>query len=289
MPPLFAKPQLSSLTSKKKEDIPKNLYEKCPLTGEMVFVNELRENLWVVPASGYHFPIDARERIAALFDTGSFEETDKDLGPVDALSFCDSKPYSARIVEYQKKTGERDAVVCGLGKINGNPVSIAVMDFRFMAASMGAVVGEKITRAIERATELKIPVIIVSSSGGARMQEGGYSLMQMAKTSAALGKHSEKGLPFVSILTHPTTGGVTASFAVLGDINIAEPGALIGFAGPRVIKETIRKDLPEGFQTAEFLVERGLIDIIVPRKDMRKKLTQLLSALLRGEAPAEKP
>lgn len=288
MPPLFAKPQLSSLTSKKKEDIPKNLYEKCPLTGEMVFVNELRENLWVVPASGFHFPIEARERINALFDPETFEETDKELGPIDALSFSDSKPYASRITEYQKKTGERDAVVCGLGKINGILVSIAVMDFRFMAASMGSVVGEKITRAIERATHRRIPVIIVSSSGGARMQEGVYSLMQMAKTSAALGKHGEEGLPYISILTHPTTGGVTASFAVLGDINIAEPGALIGFAGPRVIKETIRKDLPEGFQTAEFLVERGLVDMIVPRKEMRKKLTQLLSALHKGEAPVEK-
>jgi len=242
----------------------------------------------VVAKSGYHFPLDAAKRIESLVDEGAFEEHDADIKPVDALNFVDSRPYRDRLDDYQKRTGMNDAVITGKGEIGGIATGIAVMDFRFIGASMGSVVGEKITRIIERATADKASLIIVSASGGARMQEGIFSLMQMAKTSAALGRHGKKGLPYISIITNPTTGGVTASFAVLGDIILAEPGALIGFAGPRVIRETIKKDLPKGFQTAEFLVQNGLIDQIVPRPQLRSRLITLLHVLHKGKAPAKK-
>ena len=283
---IFPKPRYSTVSVKKKEDIPKDLFVRCPTSKDIVYVRELEKNLNVVPGSGYHFPLDAPTRIASLLDEGSFVEEDASLKPGDPLEFTDSKPYRARTEQAAQKTGLNDSVMSGTGTMDGVPVSIAVMDFRFIGASMGSVAGEKITRAIERATERKCPVIVVSASGGARMQEGIYSLMQMAKTSAALKRHSEAGLPYFSILTHPTTGGVTASFAVLGDVNIAEPGALIGFAGPRVIKETIKKDLPEGFQRAEFLLSHGLIDQIVPRGEMRSRLITLIHQLFTREAPA---
>jgi acetyl-CoA carboxylase carboxyl transferase subunit beta len=277
---LFSKPKYSTVTVKKK-DIPQGLWRKCPLSGEIIFAKELEQNQNVVPKSGYHFPITARARLANLLDRESFVEHDLELRPVDALGFVDSAPYASRLKKYQADSGLNDAVITGIGEIHGIPVSIAVMEFRFGGGSMGSVVGEKITRAIERATERRIPCIVISASGGARMQEGILSLMQMAKTSAALARLAEARLPYISILTHPTTGGVTASFAALGDVILAEPGAFIGFAGPRVIKETTQQDLPDGFQTAEFLLKHGLIDRIVSRLEMRDVLRDLLKALYR--------
>ncbi len=273
----FTKPKLS--TPKKKKNIPEGLWTKCPVSGEITFTKELEQNLMVVPKSGYHFPLGSRERIAALLDPESFHESDAGVKSADPLRFVDSVAYPDRIKRYEKESGLPEAVICGTGKIHGIPVSLAVMDFRFCGGAMGAAVGEKITRAIERAIAKKTPCIIVSSSGGARMQEGIYSLMQMAKTSAALGRLAEAKLPYLSVLTHPTTGGVTASFATLGDVIIAEPGALIGFAGARVIKETTKQTLPPGFQTAEFLLKHGLIDQIVSRLEMRDRLRDLLQAL----------
>lgn len=279
----FSKPKLS--TPKKKKNIPEGLWTKCPVSGEIIFNKDLEANLMVVPKSGYHFPIGSRQRIAGLLDEGTFVEHDAGVKSADPLKFVDSAAYPDRIKKYEKESGLPEAVICGMGKIHGIPVSVAVMDFRFCGGAMGAAVGEKITRAIERALEEKCPCLIVSSSGGARMQEGIYSLMQMAKTSAALGRLAEAKLPFISILTHPTTGGVTASFATLGDIIIAEPGALIGFAGARVIKETTKQTLPPGFQTAEFLLKHGLVDQIVPRTEMRDRLRDLLQALHLGKKP----
>ncbi|MCC5790809.1 MAG: acetyl-CoA carboxylase carboxyltransferase subunit beta [Opitutales bacterium] len=279
--PLFSKPKLFSNPLKKK-DIPKGLYHKCPLCNEMVYTKELEENQMVVPQSGYHFPISPQKRLEALLDEESFTPMDEMLKSVDALKFQGVASYKEKLLQYQKKTGLMDAVLSGTGKITDIPVSIAVMDFRFLGASMGSVVGEKITRTIERALEQKIPCIVVSTSGGARMYEGILSLMQMAKTSAALARLKEARLPYISVLTNPTTAGVMASYASLGDVILAEPRALIGFAGPRVIKETTQQALPEGFQTAEFLLERGLVDQIVPRTEMRDRIAGLLKALYRA-------
>jgi acetyl-CoA carboxylase carboxyl transferase subunit beta len=275
---LFSKPKYSTVTVKKK-DIPQGLWRKCPESGEIVYVKTLDENQQVVPKSGYHFPISGPERIKHLVDPDSWVEHDAGMKAVDSLNFVDSARYSDRLVKYQKASGLNDAVICGMGKIHSIPVSIAVMDFRFAGGSMGSVVGEKITRAIERAIEEKTPCLVFSASGGARMQEGILSLMQMAKTSAALARLSQAKLPFISVLTNPTTGGVTASFAVLGDVILAEPGALVGFAGPRVIKETTQQELPDGFQSAEFLLKHGLVDQIVSRLEMRDRLRDLLQAL----------
>lgn len=282
----FAKPKLSE--SRKKKNIPEGLWTKCPESGEIIFNKELEQNLMVVPKSGYHFPIGSRQRIAGLVDEGSFTEYDESVKSADPLKFVDSAAYPDRIKKYEKDSGLPEAVICGTGKINDIEVSLAVMDFRFCGGAMGAAVGEKITRAIERAVKKKIPCIIVSASAGARMQEGIFSLMQMAKTSAALGRLAEAKLPFISILTYPTTGGVSASFATLGDVIIAEPGALIGFAGARVIKETTKQTLPAGFQTAEFLFKHGLIDQIVSRLEMRERLTSLLKALHPTKAHSRK-
>jgi acetyl-CoA carboxylase carboxyl transferase subunit beta len=275
---LFSKPKYSTVVVKKK-DIPKGLWTKCPLSGEIVFNKELEANQMVVPKSGYHFPIGARQRIEALFDADTFVEADASVRSADPLKFVDSQAYPDRIKKYEKESGLKEAVVCGIGAIEGIRVSAAVMDFRFCGGAMGSAVGEKITRAVEAAIREKIPCIIFSASGGARMQEGIFSLMQMAKTSAALGRLAQAGLPFISVLTHPTMGGVTASFATLGDLNIAEPGALIGFAGARVIKETTKQTLPAGFQSAEFLLKHGLIDQIVSRLEMRAHLAGVLAAL----------
>ena len=275
---LFGKPQYSTVTVKKK-DIPKDLWTKCPKTGEIIYNRVLKENLMVVPNSGYHFPLKARDRIASMLDVGTFEEMDMGVYSLDPLEFNATSSYSEKLKQNQDKTNETDTVISGMGVMGGMPVSITVMDFRFMAASLGSAAGEKITRAIERGIEKSCPVIIVSASGGARMQEGILSLMQLAKTSAALAKLSEAGLPYFSILTNPTMAGVMASYASLGDVIIAEPEALIGFAGPRVIKETTQQDLPAGFQTSEFLLERGLIDIIVPRLEMRDRMINLMKAL----------
>ncbi len=278
---LFGKPKYSTVQVKKKNDIPKGLWTKCPVTHKIIYIKDLENNLMVVPDSGYHFQLTAQARIDSLCDSGSFQEHDQELRSKDPLGFKAKDAYLDKIKQYQEKTGLNDTVVDGIGKINGIDFSLAVMDFRFQAASMGSVAGEKITRAIERGIDQEIPVVIVCASGGARMQEGILSLMQMAKTSAALARLAKKRLPYISVLTNPTMAGVMASFASLGDVIIAEPKALIGFAGPRVIKETTQQDLPEGFQTSEFLLERGLIDQIVPRHEMKDRLTSLLRAFNR--------
>ncbi len=275
---LFSKPKYSTVTVKKK-DIPFGLWSKCPISGEIIYKKELEQNQMVVPNSGYHFPIAPEVRLSFLLDEGSFRECDENLVSVDVLKFQGVASYEDKLKQHRSKTGRKDAVYSGTGRIHDIPVSIAVMDFRFLGASMGAVVGEKVTRSIERAADKGIPCIVISTSGGARMYEGILSLMQMAKTSAALGRLREKGLPYISVLTNPTTAGVMASYATLGDVILAEPGALIGFAGPRVIKETTQQALPEGFQTAEFLLEHGLLDQIVPRTEMRERLHVLLGAL----------
>ena len=274
---LFGKPQYSTVTVKKK-DIPKDLWTKCPKTGEIIYNRVLKENLMVVPSSGYHFPLKARDRIASMLDEGTFEEMDMGVHSLDPLEFNATSSYPEKLKQNQDKTKETDTVISGIGQMGGMPVSIAVMDFRFMAASLGSAAGEKITRAIERGVEKNCPVIIVSASGGARMQEGILSLMQLAKTSAALARLSQAGLPYFSILTNPTMAGVMASYASLGDVIIAEPEALIGFAGPRVIKETTQQDLPAGFQTSEFLLEHGLVDLIVERGQMRDRMINLIKA-----------
>lgn len=281
----FDKPTYTVRKARKK-DIPKGLYTKDPVSGEILFNKEIEDNQMVVPKSGHHFPIGARARIKYLFDAGTFVEADAEVKSSDPLKFVDSQPYPERIKRYERESGLPEAVISGTGRIHGIEVSVAVMDFRFCGGAMGAAAGEKITRAIERAIARKIPCIIFSASGGARMQEGIYSLMQMAKTSAALGRLGQAGLPYISVLTHPTMGGVTASFATLGDVILAEPGALVGFAGARVIKDTTKQTLPAGFQTAEFLLKHGLVDQIVTRLEMRDRLRDLLGALHLKKKPA---
>lgn len=261
--------------------VPDGLWVKCKNCGATLYAKDIENNLQVCPKCDFHFRISARKRIALLLDEGSFVEHDANMISVDFLQFKDSKSYQDRIDAAVAKGGSKDAVVTGEGRIDETLVNIAVFDFSFMGGSMGSVVGEKITRAIERGLEGHTPVIVVSASGGARMQESILSLMQMAKTSAALAKLREKGLPFISLLTDPTTGGVTASFAMLGDINMAEPKALIGFAGPRVIEQTIRQKLPEGFQRAEYLLDHGMVDMIVHRKEMKSTLSRVLKMLYR--------
>lgn len=273
----FSKPKYSTVTVH-KNDIPKDVWTKCPISGEIVYNKTLQENWMVVPQSGYHFPLSAPERIRLLIDEGTFEEKDASLKSKDPLTFSGLESYPEKLKKNQNKTHLTDAVICGLGSLNGKKVSIAVMDFRFLGASMGSVVGEKITRCIERGIQENCPVIIVSASGGARMYEGILSLMQMAKTSAALAYLSQKHLPFISVLTNPTMAGVMASFASLGDLIIAEPRSLIGFAGPRVIKDTTQQDLPEGFQTAEFLLKHGLLDQIVSRLEMKERLSYFIES-----------
>ena len=274
---IFKKPAFAG--GEKKRELPEGLWQKCPSCGEIIHNLELQQNFRVCPKCDHHFTQSARERIEMLCDGGTFEEHDKNMASVDTLKFTGMASYTDRLKSYQKKTGLKDAVITGLGKIDGQPLALAVMDFNFIAATMGSVVGEKLTRIIERGTKDKLPVVIVSASGGARMYEGVLSLMQMAKTCGALALHAEAKLPYISVMTHPTTGGVSASFATIGDVNLAEPKAMIGFAGPRVIKETTHQDLPADFQTAEFLEEHGLIDIIVHRKKMRETLGQLIHYL----------
>ncbi len=260
----------------KKVQMPEGLWTKCKNCNEIIYTKEIERNLNVCPKCDYHFRISARERLALVLDSDSFLEMDAGMQSVDFLEFKDSKRYRERIKAAAKKSGGGDAVICGEGTINGLPVAICVFDFGYMGGSMGSVVGEKITRAIEKGLEKREPVIVFSSSGGARMQESILSLMQMAKTSAALARLKAAGIPFISVLTDPTTGGVTASFAMLGDINMAEPRALIGFAGPRVIEQTIRQKLPEGFQRSEYLLEHGMVDMIVRRQEMKERLSQIL-------------
>lgn len=265
----------------KKVKVPEGLWTKCPSCGESLITKDLEANLNVCPKCTHHFRISARQRLDLLLDADTFTEFDSGMVSVDFLEFKDSKSYKARIDAAVAKGGSKDAIICGEGKIDGLSVQMAVFDFSFMGGSMGSVVGEKITRAIERGLANSSPVIVISASGGARMQESILSLMQMAKTSAALAKMKAKGLPFISILTDPTTGGVTASFAMLGDVNMAEPKALIGFAGPRVIEQTIRQKLPEGFQRAEYLLDHGMVDIIVQRQEMKATLSTILGMLCR--------
>jgi acetyl-CoA carboxylase carboxyl transferase subunit beta len=266
-----------------KLNIPGDLWVKCKSCGEVIFVKDLESNFKVCSHCGFHFRITPAERLNYFFDKGTFKEIDSDISPVDFLEFTDTEPYKERIEKAQKKTKKKEAVMIGEVQLNGELVNVGIMDFSFMGGSMGSVVGEKITRLIEHALKNKGPVIIFTSSGGARMQEGITSLMQMAKTSAALAKLSEAGIPYISVLCDPTTGGTSASFAMLGDIHIAEPGALISFAGPRVIEQTIRQKLPKGFQRAEFLLEHGMIDMVVVRKDLRQKLIQILEILNSGK------
>src|SRR6059058_3757896 len=275
------KPKLGS-TKSKKRDIPEGLWMKCPKCSTMIFDKELDDNLKVCTKCGQHFSIGARERINALVETCSFEEMDAEMTSVDVLKFTGVAAYTDKLQEYQKKTELKDAVISGVGKINGHRVALGVMDFDFLGGSMGSVVGEKLTRLIEAATEKGLPLIIVSTSGGARMYEGMFSLMQMAKTCGALAYHAKQRLPYVSVLTNPTYAGVMASFASVGDLILAEPAAMIGFAGPRVIKDTTQAELPPGFQTAEFLLEHGLIDAIVPRAEMKDRLIYYLEFLTEG-------
>ncbi len=269
-----------STDKSKKIDIPDGKWVKCDNCNEIIHIKTVEVNSWVCPKCDHHFRIGSKEYIQILFDKGTFKELDKKMRSADPLNFVDTKKYTDRIESTIKKTGLNDAVVTGLGKINGKKVGIAIMDFKFIGGSMGSVVGEKISRMIDKAIENKLPVIIISQSGGARMMEGALSLMQMAKTSSRLAKLADLGLPYISVLTDPTTGGVTASYAMLGDVNIAEPNALIGFAGPRVIKQTIGKDLPKGFQRSEFLLEHGFVDLIVDRRQMKEKLSQLIDYMI---------
>lgn len=268
-----------NIQSEGKKETPDGLWTKCGGCGEIIHRNQLLQNLHTCPKCSFHFRIGSKEYFRILLDDGSLSEMDKKMQSTDPLGFVDTKKYSSRIKETIKKTGLQDAVRTGTGKINKIPVVIACMDFAFIGGSMGSVVGEKIARAIDKALKTKAPMIIISSSGGARMMEAALSLMQLAKTSAKLAQLSDARIPYLSVLTDPTTGGVTASYAMLGDINIAEPGALIGFAGPRVIRQTIGKDLPKGFQRSEFLLEKGFVDMVVHRKDMKETVTRLLKML----------
>ena len=279
---IFQKPALK-LRSRGKSNVPEGLWTKCPGCGEVVTKVEFEQNLQVCPKCDHHLTLGARERIESLADPGTFKEHDAGMLSIDSLKFRGVATYQDRLETYRKKTGLKDAVITGECKIDGRDAGIAVMDFNFIAATMGSVVGEKITRIIEHSTKKKRPVIIVSASGGARMYEGMLSLMQMAKTSGALARHAEAHLPYISVLTNPTTAGVMASYASLGDIIIAEPKCMIGFAGPRVIRETTHQELPKGFQTAEFLQDHGLVDMIVPRRSMRAVLSQLLDFFGRGK------
>lgn len=263
--PAYEKPQIPN--------IPNGMWIKCNTCDQIVYKKDLEENKKVCPHCGHHFRMTARERIDLIIDENTFEEFNQDLSTLNPLNYPD---YEAKILQQQEKAELKEAVITGTGKICGEETVIAVMDSHFLMGSMGSVVGEKITRAVEEATKRRLPIIIFSTSGGARMQEGIFSLMQMAKTSAAIAKHDDEGLLYISVLTDPTTGGVTASFAMLGDIILAEPGALIGFAGPRVIEQTIKQKLPEGFQKSEFLLEHGLIDEIIPRNHLKETLHKLL-------------
>jgi acetyl-CoA carboxylase carboxyl transferase subunit beta len=270
----------SNIQTEKKKDMPEGVWVKVPSTGETVHRRELEENYWVDPGSGHHFRVGSNEYFSYLFDEEEVRELASDILPSDPLKFQDRKKYKDRLAESQKKTGLTDAARVGTGKMNGIDIVIACMDFSFIGGSMGSVVGERLARAIDHAREHRKPLIIISQSGGARMMESVLSLMQMAKTSAKLAQLEESKVPYISVMTNPTTGGVTASYAMLGDFNVSEPGALIGFAGPRVIRQTIGRDLPENFQTAEYLLEHGFLDLIVSRPKMKQKLTRLLKLVL---------
>lgn len=262
-----------------KKSVPDGLWHKCPRCKKAVVAKDHEANCYVCPSCNYHDKIGSAEYFSLLFDDGEFTELFANIKPTDPLSFLDTKDYKSRLIESQKKSGLTDAMRVGVGKVEEMPLVVACMDFNFIGGSMGSVVGEKIARAIDYARENRIPVMVISKSGGARMMEAAFSLMQMAKTSAKLALLAKEGIPYISLLTDPTTGGVTASFAMLGDFNIAEPEALIGFAGPRVIRETIGKDLPKGFQSSEFLLEHGFVDMIVNRTELKSRLGKLLRLL----------
>jgi acetyl-CoA carboxylase carboxyl transferase subunit beta len=270
------------LRASDRRDVPTDVFDKCDGCGEILYRETLAQHLNVCPSCGHHFRISADRYVQILIDEGSFEELDAELRSADPLEFRDLKAYPDRIAAAEKKVGRNDAVITGLGELHGRPVAVAVMDFRFIGGSMGSVVGEKIARAGRHALEQRRPLLIVSASGGARMMEGILSLMQMAKTSAVLSELHEAGIPYISILTDPTTGGVTASYAMLGDVQLAEPGALIGFAGQRVIEETIKQELPEGFQRSEYLLEHGIVDRIVDRRELKGTIDLLLGHMFDG-------
>ena len=269
-----------NIQTDKRKEMPEGVWVKVPTTGETIHRRELEENLWVDPLSGHHFQIGSKEYFSIIFDDEKFEELGANIIATDPLEFSDRKKYTERLIESRKKSGLSDAARVGVGKMNGLDIVVGCMDFSFIGGSMGSVVGERLGIAIDTARERKIPLIIISQTGGARMMESVLSLMQMAKTSAKLAQLEEAGVPYISYMTNPTTGGVTASFAMLGDFNVAEPGALIAFAGPRVVRQTIGRDLPEGFQTSEYLLEHGFLDFIVPRTKMKSKLTKLLKIIL---------
>ena len=275
------------LQSSERRDVPGDVFDKCEGCGEIVYREKMAQNLGVCPHCGHHTRISADRWLELLLDSDTFQEHDADLSSVDPLEFTDLKPYRQRLEAAEEKVGHKEAVITGEGEIEGVGVCLAVMDFRFIGGSMGSVVGEKIARIAHRALERPAPLIIVSASGGARMMEGVLSLMQMAKTASVLGRLHDEGVPYFSILTDPTTGGVTASFAMLGDVHLAEPGALIGFAGPRVIEETIRQELPEGFQKSEFLLEHGMVDRVVDRREMRDTVANLLRHMWAGWSSPE--
>lgn len=276
--PFFKK--RSTTVKVKKREIPQGLWIKCPACTELVYRTQLVESQWVCPKCGHHFELSRNDRINLFVEPDTFSEWDANLASVDVLGFTGTAPYLEKLERDIKKTAYLDAVTCGKGRMGTHTVGLGVMDFNFLGASMGSVVGEKITRLFERSTAERLPVVLSCASGGARMYEGMFSLMQMAKTSAAINRHGEAGLLYIAILTHPTMAGVMASFATLGDIIIAEPGALIGFAGPRVIKETTQQDLPEGFQTAEFLLQHGLLDMVVNRRELKSTVVTILNHLV---------
>lgn len=283
----FRKPK-TRLQAADRRDLPGELWEKCPNCGEILYTQKLKENWNVCPNCAFHLRLSADGYVQLLIDEGTFSETDADLRSADPLGFVDLKPYRDRLIAAERKSSHGDAVLTGEGELDAVPVSLGVMDFSFIGGSMGSVVGEKLARAGLRALEGRKPFIIISQSGGARMMEGIFSLMQMAKTSAVLAQLHEEGLPYVSILTDPTTGGVTASYAMLGDVNLAEPNALIGFAGPRVIEQTIKQELPEGFQRSEFLLEYGMLDDIVDRRKLKTYVSRLLRHMM-GLPASEAP
>ena len=279
----------SPSSSTRKANVPEGVWTKCTSCEQVLYSEELKRNLYVCPKCSHHMRIDARERLLKLLDEGSSQEIAADLEPKDILKFKDLKKYKDRISAAQKETGEKDALITMTGTLYNMPIVVAASNFAFMGGSMGSVVGAKFVKAAEKAIEMNCPFVCFSASGGARMQEALFSLMQMAKTSAVLAQMREKGVPFISVLTDPTLGGVSASFAMLGDLNIAEPKALIGFAGPRVIEQTVREKLPEGFQRSEFLLEKGAIDMIVKRSEMRKTLASVLSKLTNQPSPFVEP
>ncbi|MBB6260707.1 acetyl-CoA carboxylase carboxyl transferase subunit beta [Paenochrobactrum gallinarii] len=278
----YVRPKINSMLGRR--EMPENLWIKDPSTGEMVFHKDLENNQWVIPASGHHMRIPGKDRLRFFFDNGEYTTLEIPKVPVDPLKFRDEKRYIDRLKDYRNRTGLEDAIISAVGTIEGLPIVAAVQEFSFMGGSLGMAAGETIIKSFEKAIELKRPLVLFASSGGARMQEGILSLMQLPRTTVLVEMLKEAGLPYIVVLTNPTTGGVTASYAMLGDIHIAEPGALIGFAGPRVIEQTIREKLPEGFQSAEYLMEHGMVDMVVPRTELKETIARLLKMMMKQPA-----